>query len=369
MEPMQWDLMSLTSGDLSGPSGRGQSSLGLLVSSAKSLLLLSVAAIGSLGSAQTRPDGGRPGTDGGAFCFYDGGPGGCCTNDSDCLGCGWVCSWRRGGYCIPSMEGDPGHCTVDGDCACAGQHCSVDHCAPAASPACACNSDCPSGEVCDQLTFACHAQPASCSTLFGSCGCGFLCGSTQGRCVAQGNWFPPECASDLDCNVCETGKICRFNPNSPLGQFTCVEADGGWCPHSGGGADGGQGNGDGGSDGGASGLGPAASGCGCDLPAPSPDGSSLLAFGLGLVALGSRRGRAMSGAPAVSARPDDAEISALSAEAKTHFAEGTTDLVSTAADWYETEADSVERFANWSSAEAESVSTKAESLSAEAESV
>ena len=263
-------------------------------------VLASLFVSGGTALAQPRPDGGRPGTDGGSFCIIDGGPGGCCTNDSDCLGCGWVCSWARGGYCIPSMEGDPGHCVQDADCACSGQTCaSNDHCTPAANPECACNSDCPSGQICDQLSFTCKPQPSSCTLLFGSCGCGFFCNAKPGTCVAQGSYIPPECLGDLDCNVCETGSICVFNPHSPIGQFTCVlPGDGGWCHHSlGGGTTGGAPTGGGssggttgssvGTDGGASG--PGAGGCGCRSAGPS--GVASAALGLLAIAWLKRRRR------------------------------------------------------------------------------
>ena len=266
---------------------------------ASGLAWLGVLLLAGLANGQPRPDGGRAGTDGGSFCLYDGGPGGCCANDSDCLGCGWVCSWARGGYCIPSMEGDPGHCTKDSDCACVGQSCSGNHCSPAASPACRCNADCPSGQICDQLTFSCHAQPTSCTYLFGSCGCGFYCNADPGVCVA-GSWLPPECASDLDCNVCETGNTCVL---SPVGLFMCTssDGDGGWCAHSpGGGTTGGGGStggspssGSGGGTGGSVGGTRPCAGCSSSARSTSLDSFVLLAMGLGLTLLRRRKGFAV----------------------------------------------------------------------------
>jgi MYXO-CTERM domain-containing protein len=302
---------STTSGRLLVALARGRSSLPGRAGFVTAVLLLLVAQ-----SAWAQPmDGGggtRPGTDGGAICpNYDGGPGpgSCCTNDIDCLGCGWVCSWPRGHFCIPSMEGDPGWCSQDSDCACAGQVCSGTHCTPAANPQCICNSDCPEGLVCNQFTFTCLPQPTpgtlSCTEYYGICGCGFQCGAgTNGPCQAQGDLFPPECASDVDCNVCETGKVCVFNPASPTGQFTCSTAyfDAGWCLHSLGGSStggGSAGSTSGGSstggemgDGGKPDGGSSAGGCSCGGTRPAgSEPLALLALGLLLVARGQRRAR------------------------------------------------------------------------------
>jgi hypothetical protein len=177
----------------------------------------------------------------------DGGPGGACVNDSDCGICGWVCSWPRGQICIPAMEGDPGHCTVDaGGCSCPGQSCSnAAICAPAANPQCACNSDCPSGQICDQLLFTCHAQSAvSCGadyhgydfgpvTTGPSCGCGYICsgGSEDPSCQVQCFSFPPECSSDLDCGACNWNWICAPPPGAPAGTRVCMAASStvSWC--------------------------------------------------------------------------------------------------------------------------------------------
>lgn len=74
-------------------------------------------------------------------------PGGHCTSDADCPGCGWVCSQALAGICVPAMTGDPGSCIVDTDCACRCQSCGGGHCVPAAHPQCACNSDCPAGDL------------------------------------------------------------------------------------------------------------------------------------------------------------------------------------------------------------------------------
>lgn len=154
---------------------------------------------------------------------------GSCTKDLDCPGCGWVCSWSLGHICVPAMKGDPGWCSTDCDCACAGQTCLGNRCTPAPRPPCACNSDCPSGQVCDQLAFTCAPQPqgASCDpNLPGACGCGFHC--QNGSCVPTPQAVP-ECLTDVDCNTCGTGSICAI-PDAGFPAFCEPAFDGGWCP-------------------------------------------------------------------------------------------------------------------------------------------
>jgi hypothetical protein len=176
----------------------------------------------------------------------DGGPGGACLRDADCGICGWVCNWSRGRICVPSMEGDPGHCASDADCSCPGQACSNGTCSPPANPQCGCNSDCPAGQVCDQLLFTCHTQNAvSCGsapyhgwdygsvTTGPSCGCGFICaGGSAAYCQTQCFFFPPECSSDMDCGACNWGWICAPDRTADGGTALkfCQPADGGgWC--------------------------------------------------------------------------------------------------------------------------------------------
>jgi hypothetical protein len=175
----------------------------------------------------------------------DGGPGGACTDDSDCGICGWVCSVARGNICIPGAEGDPGHCTIDAGCECPGQVCSGASCTPAAKPECWCNGDCPINKICDQLLFTCLAQSAiSCGKSyhgydFGpistgpSCGCNSICGggSDAPYCQTQAFWFPPECSSDMDCGSCYQGWVCTFEPGFDSGLKFCnpTQSDLGWC--------------------------------------------------------------------------------------------------------------------------------------------
>ncbi len=167
----------------------------------------------------------------------DGGPGGACLNDADCGICGWVCSASRGNVCIPAREGDPGQCSGHGGCACPGQTCAGTACLPAPAPACGCNSDCPSGQVCDQLLFTCHpASPAFCGQPYDgydfgppssgpACGCNGICGGSDGGthvCEAQATSLPSLCVSDLDCGSCYQGYQC-------LGGICTPAGDAGWC--------------------------------------------------------------------------------------------------------------------------------------------
>jgi hypothetical protein len=170
------------------------------------------------------------------------GPGGDCTTDRDCGSiCGWVCSVSRGNICVPAMGGDPGHCSTDGDCACSGQTCSGSVCTPPANPECACNSDCPGEQVCDQYLFVCHTQSAdSCHVgsyhgyYFGpessgpSCGCDYTCaGGSAAPYCQPGTWIPPECSSDMDCGACHQGSICALIDGGGWG--FCTEPGAGWC--------------------------------------------------------------------------------------------------------------------------------------------
>ena len=141
-----------------------------------------------------------------------------CANDTDCGACGWVCAGPQWQVCVPAVGGNPGSCVNNGDCACPGQTCSGGSCTPAFHRQCSCNDDCPSGEVCDQLLFACHSKPTSCDLSHpGECGCG---ASWTNGCCAQ--WFPPpECITDIDCDHCETGWKCTFVAGQPTP--TCQE--------------------------------------------------------------------------------------------------------------------------------------------------
>lgn len=183
----------------------------------------------------------------------DGGPGGACLSDGDCGFCGWVCGQGRaldGGeimarICLPAMEGDPGTCGSDTDCLCAGQHCSASHCTPPAKPECACNGDCPDGQVCDQLLFTCHPQSTdSCGTDYHgyeygpqstgpACGCNSICtgnAQQQAICQPQQGWFPPECSSDMDCGACYQGWVCVLGSGPIPGLGACQNLrDAGWC--------------------------------------------------------------------------------------------------------------------------------------------
>ncbi len=195
----------------------------------KGILCLAAVALVSLGPPQA------------ALAQFQG-PGGPCQRDADCHACGWVCSIPRGNICIPSREGDPGSCAVDADCACAGQSCDAGHCDPAPHLQCVCNSDCPCGQICDQLLWTCHAQPEQGTACIsdeqdstGACGCGFHCNSSVGPCYSMhgGPAVVPECLSDIDCDVCETGMICVSPPPDsglPVLDRQCRPGfAGGWC--------------------------------------------------------------------------------------------------------------------------------------------
>jgi len=157
-----------------------------------------------------------------------------CTNDGDCPACGWVCSHTLGRICVPSMMGDPGWCEMSGYCGCPGQTCVSNHCTPRPQPQCKCNSDCPSGLICDQLTFTCHPADAavfcggqSPPASWGGCGCGSLCGGGISNPSCEPFSLQPGCSSDADCDTCETGRVC----GSDGGLSICWPAfDGGWCP-------------------------------------------------------------------------------------------------------------------------------------------